>query len=79
MGWGSGPGKGVQKNAKTTPLVDIPPSKPPNQKQKIFFSMSTRRLAESLKGLNGSLALAAGNLWPEKSEPIYWLAQSLKG
>jgi len=48
-------------------------------KTKIFFSMSTRGLAESVEGLNSSLALAAGNLWPEKGEPIYWLRQSFKG
>ena len=28
--------------------------------------MSTRRLAESIEGLNSSLALAAGDLWPKK-------------
>jgi len=32
--------------------------------------MSTRRLAESVEGLNSSLALAAGNLWPKKGQPI---------
>ena len=73
MGWGPGPGKGGQKNEKTLPL-DILPI---NRQTKIFFLMSTRRLAESLEGLNSSLALAAGDLWPKKGEPIYWLAQSL--
>jgi len=34
--------------------------------------MSTRRLAESVAGLNSSLALAAGDLWPKN-------ARSLKG
>ena len=48
-------------------------------KQKLFFSMSTRRLAESLEGLNSSVALADGDLWPQKGEPIYWLVRSLKG
>jgi len=32
--------------------------------------MLTRRLAESVEGLNSSLALAAGNLWPKKGRPI---------
>jgi len=32
--------------------------------------MSTRRLAESVEGLNSSLALAAGDLWPKKGAPI---------
>jgi len=75
IGWG--PGKGVQKNAKTPPLVMFPPA---NAKPKTnIFSMSTRRLAESVEGLNSSLALAAGDLWLKKGEPIYWLARSLKG
>jgi len=39
--------------------------------------MSTRRLAESAEGLNSSLDLAAGDLWPTKCRPIY--SQSLKG
>jgi len=65
IGWGSGPGKGGQKNAKTPPLVTLP-QKTPNQKQTKFFSMSTRRLAESVESLmNSSLALAAGDLWPK--------------
>jgi len=41
--------------------------------------MSTRRLAESVEGLNSSLALVAGDLWPKKGEPTYWLVRSLKG
>jgi len=69
MDWGPGPGEGGQKNAKTPHLWRFP-QQTPNQKQ-IFFSMSTRRLAESVGGLNSSLALAAGNLWPKKGEPIY--------
>jgi len=32
--------------------------------------MSTRRLAESIEGLNSSLALAVGDLWPKKDWPI---------
>jgi len=41
--------------------------------------MSTRRLAESVEGLNSSLALVAGDLWPKKGAPICWCAWSLKG
>jgi len=41
--------------------------------------MSTRRLVESVEGLNSSLALAAGDLWPKKGVPICWRARSLKG
>jgi len=32
--------------------------------------MSTRRLAQSVEGLNSSLALAAGDLWPKNVRPI---------
>jgi len=32
--------------------------------------MSTRRLAESVEGLNSSLALVADDLWPKKGRPI---------
>jgi len=32
--------------------------------------MSTRRLAESVEGLNSSLAVAAGDLWPKNFRPI---------
>ena len=39
-------------------------------KEKIIFSISTRRLAESVKGLNSSLALAADNFWPKKGRQI---------
>ena len=34
--------------------------------------MSTRRLAESVEGLNNSLA--TGNFWPKKGVPICWRA-----
>jgi len=55
----------------TSPPENLPP------KPKMFFSILTRRLAESVEGLNSSLA--SGDLWPENCEPIYWLARSLKG
>ena len=42
----------------------------PNWKRKTFFSISTRRLAESIEGLNSSLALVAGDLWPKKGRPV---------
>ena len=47
-------------------------------KQKNFFSMSTRRLAESVEGLNSSLA-SGWRLMAKKVELIYWFARSLKG
>jgi len=61
MGWGLGPGKSGKKNAKTPPLVAFPPeSVKPETKN--FFSIATRRFAESVEGLNSSLSLAAGKL-----------------
>jgi len=56
----------VAKKCKNTPTCDAPPRKCQTKNKKNFFSMSTERLAESLKGLNSSLALAAGNLCPKK-------------
>jgi len=44
--------------------------KTPNRKRKTFFSISNRRLAEFVKGLNSSLPLAAGDFWPKKGRPI---------
>jgi len=38
---------------------------PENPKRKKMFSISTRRLAESVDHLNGSLDQSAGELWPE--------------
>jgi len=69
MGWGSGPGKGDQ-NFQNMPSLWRHLQKTPTENEKLFFSMSTRRLAESVKGLNSSLALAASNLWPKKGQPI---------
>jgi len=39
--------------------------------------MSTSRVAESVAGLNSSLALAAGDLWPKRGATICWRAWSL--
>jgi len=69
----------VAKKMQKYPHLWRSTQRTPNQKQKNFFSMSTRRLAESVKGLNSCLALAAGDLWSKKGESIYWLTQSLKG
>ena len=69
----------VAKKSKNTPTCDVPPANAKPKTNKIVFSMWTRRLAESGEGLNSSLVLAAGDLWPKKEEPIYWLARSLKG
>ena len=44
-----------------------------------FFSISSRRLAESVDGLDSSPAQSPGELWPTECEPIYGLSRSLKG
>jgi len=77
MSRGPGPAK-VAKISKTCPHCDVT-SRNPHRKRKIVFSMSTRKLAESVEGLNSSLALAAGDLWAKKCEPIHGLARSLEG
>jgi len=66
MGWGPEPGKGGQKKAKTPPLVVVP-QRTPNRKRKMFFSISSRRLFESVDGLDSSLAPSAGELWSCKN------------
>jgi len=45
------------------------PQRTPNPKRKTFFSISTTRLAESVDGLNSSLAQSAGELWRCKALP----------
>jgi len=62
---------------QNTPTCDVPTSKRQTKNKKMFFSMSTKGLAESVQGLNSSLALAVGDIWPKKGAPIYWLARSL--
>jgi len=56
--WGPGSGKGGQK---APPLVALLPENPP-QKTKIFFPISTTKLAESLEGLNSCLAQSPSEL-----------------
>jgi len=62
LDWRLGPGKVGHKNAKT-PTCKV--SQGCRQTGKKVFSVGTRRLAESVEGLNISLALAAGELWPK--------------
>jgi len=52
----------VAKKSKNTPTCGGPPREPQTKNKKNFFSISTRRLAESVESLNSSLALAAGDL-----------------
>ena len=60
----------VAKISKTCPHCDVTSRKPPPKMKNVFFSISTRRLAETVEGLDNSLALAAGDLWPKKGWPI---------
>ena len=55
-----------------------PPKKTQNWKM-FFFWLGTRRLAESVEGLNTSLAAAAGELWPKEFRPLQWPVRALKG
>jgi len=61
LGRRPGPGKDGQNNAKTPLLVTLPPEKL-KPKTKILFSILTTRLAESVEGLNSSLAQSPGEL-----------------
>ena len=69
IGWGPGPAKGGQ-SFQNISTCGGPLNEPPTKNGKRFFSISTRRLAESVEGLNSSLALAAGELWPKKCQPL---------
>jgi len=57
-----GPGKVGHKNAKTPPLVTPPQENPKPKTEKFFFWLGTTRRAESVEGLNTSLAAAGGEL-----------------
>jgi len=52
------------KNTPTFPLCDVSPGEPQSQIKKNFL-IETRRLSASVEGLNSSLAIAAGELWPK--------------
>jgi len=60
--WRPGSGKIGQKDVKSTPTCDDPHNEPQTKKE-IFFSFSTSGLAESVDGLNSSLAESTGELW----------------
>jgi len=51
-----------KKNGPTSFLTNLV-----GHEQKKVENPWTRRLAESVEGLNSSLALAAGDLWPKKA------------
>jgi len=51
------------KKAKTPPLVMFPTGVTRPQKKKKIFSISTRRLSESVEGLNNCRAQSVSELW----------------
>jgi len=61
LGRRPGSGKDCQNNAEAPLLVTLPPEKL-KPETKIFFSILATRLAESVEGLNSSLAQSAGEL-----------------
>jgi len=63
-------------NAHTCPHCDAT-SRKPTSKANNFFSITTRRLAESVEGLNSSLALAAGKLQDCKALQKKWRTRDL--
>jgi len=56
LGRRPGPGKDGQNNAKTLLLVTFPPEKLKPKTKKLYFFILTTRVAESVEGLNSSLA-----------------------
>ena len=61
MGWGPGPAKGGQ-NFQNMPSLWRHLQKSPTENEKRFFSILTTRLAESVDGLDSSLAQSPGEL-----------------
>jgi len=57
------------KYLNTCPLCAVTKRKPHTQ-IKYLFLIKARRLAESMGGLNSSLAVAAGGLWPKMCRPL---------
>jgi len=60
LGWRTGPDK-LAKISKTCPHCDVSFRKPKIEKEKKFLTCSLR-LAESVEGLNSSLAQSSGDL-----------------
>jgi len=71
MGSSSGPGKGCQKESKNTPICSGAPSELQTENENRFFSISSRRLAESEDGLDNSLAQSGGELQRCKLAPKF--------
>jgi len=63
---------------KPSPHHDLTAENPKSEAKK-FFSISTRRLAESAEGLNSSVAQSADELQHCKGLQNKWRKQDLKG
>jgi len=61
LGWRPRPDN-IAKNSKTCPHCDVTFRKPKIEKEKKILTCSLR-LAESVEGLNSSLAQSPGDLW----------------
>jgi len=57
----------VPQISKTCPHCDVTYRNPPTKKTKNVFFISSRRLVESVDGLDSSLAQSAGELWSCKN------------
>ena len=78
MGWGPGPAKGGQ-NFQNMPSLWRRLQKSPHRKRITFFSILTTRLAESVDGLDSSLAHSPGELQDCKALQDLGLSQDWKG
>jgi len=58
------------KNSKICPLCDVT-KRNPQPNQMIFLLIEARTLVEAVDGLNSSLAIAVGELWPKTCGPLY--------
>jgi len=76
MRWGPRLAEGGQ-NFQNMPSFLRHLQKNPTENEKRFFSIASRRLAESEDGLDSSLAPSPDELWPKECEPIYGLSRSL--
>jgi len=70
LDWRPGPVKVGQKKPKHPHFASLSQAKPSPKSNK-FFLIEPRRLAASIEGLNNSLAIAAGELYPKNLAPMY--------
>jgi len=70
--------KVVKKKQKHSHLQRSPQWTPNRKRKPFFFSISSRRLAESEDGLDSSLAQTGGELQHFKLAPNFWRAWDSK-